>query len=110
MPRLLLLLTLSLLSSCATLTASNIDAKILAADQTMAAVLTATDSALNANLITAAQAQSVSTIAHQVDPLLDSARAATAAADTAGATKTMTLVNALLAGLAAYVPPTTKTP
>jgi hypothetical protein len=68
-------------------------------------VLTATDSALNANLITAAQAQSVSTITHQISPLLDSAKAANAAGDVTAATKTETLVDALLASLQAYVPP-----
>jgi hypothetical protein len=68
-------------------------------------VLTATDQALNANLITNEQAKSVSTITHQISPLLDSAKAANAVSDTAGATKTMNLVNALLAGLQAYVPP-----
>lgn len=100
--RLLLTLTLTLLPSCAT---QSLDQKILAADRTVTVVLTSTDAALNANLITAAQAQSVSTIAHQLNPLLDSAKAASDASDTAGATKTMNLVNALLAGMQAYVPP-----
>jgi hypothetical protein len=45
------------------------------------------------------------TIAHQINPLLDSAAAAAASGDAAGATKTMTLINSLLAGLQAYVPP-----
>lgn len=93
---------LILLCSCAT---QSLDQKILAADRTVTAVLTGTDAALNANLITAAQAQSVSTITHQISPLLDSAKAANAAGDTAGATKTQKLVDALLAGLSAYVPP-----
>jgi predicted component of type VI protein secretion system len=84
------------------------DQMILAADRSVTVVLTSTDSALNAKLISSSQAQSVSTIAHQVNPLLDSARAAYAAGDTAGATKTMNLVNALLAGLNAYVPPPAK--
>jgi hypothetical protein len=107
MSRLPLVLSLLLLCSCAT---QSIDQQILAADRTMTVVLTSTDAALNANLITASQAQSVSTIAHQVDPLLDSARAANAAADATGATKTLALVNSLLAGLQAYVPPPAKTP
>jgi hypothetical protein len=90
---------------CTSLQGSNLDAKILAADRAVTTVLTATDGALNAHLITAAQAQSVSTITHQISPLLDSAKAANAASDTAGATQTMNLVNALLAGLQAYIPP-----
>ena len=111
MKPLLLTLAILALAGCQTLglsTPPTLDAQILAADQTMAAVLLSTDTALNAHLITPQQAKAVSAIAHQVDPLLDSARAASAAADVAGATKTMTLVNSLLAGLAAYVPPKTS--
>lgn len=104
--RLILLPILLILCSCTT---QSLDQKILAADRTVTIVLTSTDAALNANLITNSQAQSVSTITHQISPLLDSAKAASAASDTAGANKTMTLVNALLAGLQAYVPPTPKT-
>jgi hypothetical protein len=96
------LISILLLGACAT---QSLDQRILAADRTVTVVLTGTDSALNANLITAAQAKSVSTITHQISPLLDSARAANAAGDTAGATKTQTLVESLLAGLTAYVPP-----
>lgn len=107
--QLLPLLILSLLSSCTFFQTSTVDEKILAADRTVTAVLLATDSALNAHLITPAQAKSVSAITHQVIPLLDSAKAASDAADTAGADKTMTLVNSLLAGLKAYVPPPPKT-
>lgn len=103
-----LLTALALLSTgivgCATTT---LDQKILAADQAVTVVETSADAALRAKLITPAQAQSVSTIAHQINPLLDSAKAASAASDTAGATKTLTLINSLLAGLNAYVPPTT---
>lgn len=104
--RLPLVLTLLLLSSCAT---QSIDQQILTADRAITIVVTSTDAALNAHLITAAQAQSVSTIAHQINPLLDSARAANQAADTAGANKTLILVNSLLAGLQAFVPPPPKT-
>lgn len=98
-----LLSLLLLLPACTT---QSLDQRILAADRTVTVVLTATDSALNANLITAAQAQSVSTITHQISPLLDSAKAANAAGDASGATKTEALVDALLASLQAYVPPT----
>lgn len=91
-----------MLVSCATQSPAQ---QILNADNSVTAIVTATDAALNAHLITPAQAQSVSTIAHQVNPLLDSARAAVTANDTAGASKTLNLVNALLAGLQAYVPP-----
>lgn len=76
------------------------------ADQAVATILVSTDAALKAQLITAAQAQSVSTIAHQVDPLLDSAKAAVAAANLPSASSTMTLVNSLLAAMQAYVPAT----
>jgi len=68
-------------------------------------VLVATDSALTAHLITADQAQSVSNITKQVGPLIDSAKAANDASDTAGANKTAKLIAQLLAGLKAYVPP-----
>lgn len=95
-------LALALLTACAT---QPLDRQILNADKGVTAVLTATDSALNAHIISVKQAESVSAITHQVNPLLDSARAAVAANDTAAADKTMKLVNALLAGLAAYVPP-----
>jgi len=92
------------LASCTTTTTANITQQIYVADQAVTSIVNSTDAALNAKLITKAQAQSVSTIAHQVAPLLDSARVAVEASDTAGATKTMQLVNSLLAGLQAYVP------
>ena len=82
----------------------SLDQQILAADQAVITIITATDSALLAKLITPAQAQSVSTIAHQVDPLLDAAKAASAAGNASSASSTLTLVNALIAGLQAYVP------
>lgn len=107
-PALLVLLApllLLSLSSCKGLNAPTIDQQILAADQAVTTILTATDSALLAKLITPAQAKSVSTIAHQVDPLLDAAKAANAAGNAPSASSTLTLVNALLAGLQAYVPP-----
>lgn len=88
---------------CAT-TGASLDHQIYAADQAVTTIVTGTDAAYNAKLITKAQAQSVSTIAHQVNPLLDAARAALAMNDTASASKTMALVAALLAGLQAYVP------
>jgi hypothetical protein len=94
-------------SGCAQLGLSkpSIDQQILTADQAVTIILTATDNALLAKIITPAQAQSVSTIAHQVDPLLDAAKAANAAGNASSASSTLTLVNALIAGLQAYVPP-----
>ena len=91
------------LGACAT--TQSIDQRIVAADRAVTLVLISTDDALNAHLITAAQAQTVSTIAHQVDPLLNAARAASAQNNQAAADSTMNLVNTLLAGLKAYVPP-----
>lgn len=82
----------------------SLDQQILAADQAVTTIVTATDQALLAKIITPAQAQSVSTIAHQVDPLLDAAKAASAAGNASSASSTLTLVNALIAGLQAYVP------
>jgi hypothetical protein len=96
------LLLLLALSACAT---QSLEQKILTADRSVTAILAGTDGALNSHLISSAQAQSVSAIAHQVNPLLDSARAAAAANDPANASRTLNLVNSLLAGLGAYVPP-----
>lgn len=98
-----------MLASCKS-TSVSIDQQIYAADKTVDAVVVSTDAALKAKLITAAQAQSVSTIAHQVNPLLDAARAANEAGNSASATSTMTLVTKLLAGLQAYVPTVPTTP
>lgn len=92
------------LASCTTTTAEGINQRIYAADQAVTSIVSSTDAALNAHLISKKDAQSVSAIAHQVIPLLDSARVAVAATDTAGAERTMGLVNSLLAGLQAYVP------
>lgn len=93
------------MAACKTAPAA-IDQQIYAADKTVDAVILSTDAALKANLITAAQAQSVSTIAHQVNPLLDAAKAANEAGNSASASSTLTLVTKLLAGLQAYVPTT----
>lgn len=97
-----LLLGTGLATSCTTL---SVDEQILAANRTVTLVEASTDAALLSHAITADQAQAVSTIAHQVNPLLDSARAASRAADPGAANKTLQLVNQLLAGLKAYVPP-----
>lgn len=99
-----MLATLLVLASCTTTTAAGINQQIYVADQAVTSIVSSTDAALNAHLIDKKDAQSVSTIAHQVIPLLDSARVAVASSDTAGAARTMTLVNSLLAGLQAYVP------
>jgi hypothetical protein len=103
LPLLKLLPLLSLLASCQT-TAPSIDSQILAADNAVTAIVASTDTALVAKLITAAQAQSVSVIAHQVDPLLDAAKAASAVGNASSANASLTLVNTLLAGLSAYIP------
>lgn len=70
-------------------------------------VIRNTDASLKAGLINATQAESVSNIAHQVDPLMETAQAAIVAGDTVGATKTLQLINALLAGLQTFLPPPT---
>jgi hypothetical protein len=93
------------LASCTTTTAS-LQQQIYTADKTVDAIVVSADAAWKANLITVAQAQSVSTIAHQVNPLLDAAKAANEAGNSASASSTMTLVTKLLAGLQAYVPTT----
>lgn len=98
--RFMLLPLILAVTACSTL---SLDQQIYTADKGVTAVITSTDTALNQGAITKAQAQSVSTIAHQVGPLLDSARVANSAQDVTGATKTMQLVNTLLAGLQAYV-------
>lgn len=107
-PRLLRTLCVALLAGALALGAAcatqSLDAKILTANQSVTVVLNQTDLALRQHAITPAQAQSVSTIAHQVAPLLDAARAAAAANDPDQANKTLALVNALLAGLQTYVP------
>jgi len=107
--RLILAIAVAALASCTLLQTQTMQSQIDTANKAVTLVLTTTDSALQAKLITKAQAQSVSTIAKQIEPLLDSAAAAAAASDSAGATKTMTLVNSLLAGLKAYVPPASPT-
>jgi hypothetical protein len=94
-----------LVASCTTL---SLDQQIANADQAVTDITTATDDALLVKLISPAQAQSVSTIVHQVNPLLDSARAASEANDPTNASKTLNLVSTLLAGLKAYVPPAPK--
>lgn len=90
------------LSSCAT--APSLENQIYVANQAITSIVGSTDAALNAHLITKQQAHSVSAIAHELVPLVDSARSAVAAGETASASKTMSTVNALLAGLHAYVP------
>lgn len=100
----LLLLGIYLASSC--VSTGSLDEQILAADRTVTLIEASTDAALLSHAISAQQAQAVSTIAHQVNPLLDSARAASRASDPAQANKTLALVQQLLTGLAAYVPPT----
>jgi hypothetical protein len=96
-------LCLFALTACQTL---NVDRNIHAANQGITIVLTSTDKALNAHRISSKQAESVSKIAHQVNPLLDAAKAASDAGDKAGASKTLKLADKILAALDAYVPPT----
>jgi hypothetical protein len=98
-------LLLLLLTACAT---QSLDQKLLTANRSVTAIIAGTDGALNAHLISSAQAESVSVIVHQVNPLLDSAKAAADANDPANANRTLNLVNSLLAGLGAYVPPPVK--
>ena len=85
--------------------AQSFTGRLKQANDTVTAVVQGTDTALNAHLITADQAQAVSTIAHQVGPLLDAAQAADAANDPTSANKSLNAVNQILAGLKAYVPP-----
>lgn len=92
------------LCACSSITPQSIDSKLYAANQTVVAVEQGTDDALKAGLITAAQAQAVSTVAHQINPLIDSVRAAEAANNPTAANQTMNLIDSLLAGLKAYVP------
>lgn len=108
MRSLLLLIPLLALSACTSLSAlspQTLDQKVYAVNQTSTAVAQGADVALKAHLITKAQAESVSVVLHQVNPLIDSARAAEAANDSTNANKTMNLISTLLAGLQAYVPP-----
>lgn len=86
----------------------NIDSEIDTANKAITLIEYNTDAALLAGRITKDQAQSVSAILHQINPLLDAAHAAVTLQDTAGATKAMDLVNSLLAGLSAYIPSTVK--
>lgn len=88
---------------CQSVKAPTIDQQLYAANQTVTSVEIGTKAALEAGLITKAQAQSVSSILHQVNPLLDIARAAETSNPTTAA-NTLGLVNQLLAGLQAYVP------
>lgn len=100
-----ILTAITCLHGCTTPQVQSVDQKILDAKRAEDVVIQAADASMRAKLISPDQAQSVSTIAHQVDPLMVSAKAAVDAGDTANATKTMALVNALLAGLKTYVPP-----
>lgn len=106
--RKLLIIGLALLCGCTLLQQQSFDSKLFAVNQTVTAVETGTDAALQAKVITVAQARSVSAVLHQVNPLIDAAKAAESANDPASANKTLTLINALLAGLSAYVPAPTK--
>lgn len=90
------------LASCTT---TSFDQRLKQANDSVTGVVNVTDTALNARAITADQAQALSTIAHQVAPLLDAAQAAEAAHDPTADTK-LDAVNEILAGLKAYVPPT----
>ena len=101
--RSLLLLPVLLLAACAT--TSSRDQTIFDANSITRTIIQSTDTALNAHLISSKQAQSVSNITAQLGPLIDSAKAANDAGDTANADKTTALIRALMAGLAAYVPP-----
>jgi hypothetical protein len=97
--------TLAALPSCSLLAPQSVDSKLYAANQVVTSIELGTDQALKAGLITSTQAQSVSTIVHQVNPLIDSVRAAEAANNPTAANQTMNLIDSLLAGLQAYVPP-----
>lgn len=99
---LLLLPLIALLASCQ---ATSFDARLKQANDSVTGVVNVTDTALNAHAISADQATAISTIAHQVAPLLDAAQAAEAANDPTADTK-LNAVNEILAGLKAYVPPT----
>jgi hypothetical protein len=101
---LLVSLALACLASCAS---NAFDVRLKQANDSVTAVVRTTDLALNARAITADQAQAVSTIAHQVGPLLDAAQAAEAVNDPTADAK-LNAVNDILAGLKAYVPPTTQ--
>lgn len=103
MKRLIALSALLLLTACAS---QSFDAHLLTVNKGVTIVLQSTDSALNAHVISSKQAEAVSAVVHQVNPLLDSAKAANDANDKANADKTLRLIDTLLAGLKAYVPPT----
>ncbi len=98
------LLVLMAVTACASLTISNasVQNQILNADKAITLATTSIDTALTQGLISKANAQSASTILYQVNPLLDSAKAAATAGDTAGATNTLNLVNKLLSALQTY--------
>jgi predicted component of type VI protein secretion system len=96
------LLLALLVAGCASLDANR---TIHATNQGVTVVLTTTDAALNAHRISSKQAAAVSSVAHQIVPLLDSAKAASDAGDKAGANRALKLADQLLAALDAYVPP-----
>lgn len=105
--RLFLPILLLVAAGCATTPASR-DSRIFEANSITRTLIQSTDAALNAHLISSAQAQAVSNVTAQLAPLIDSAKAANDAGDTTNADKTTALISALIAGLSTYVPPKDK--
>ena len=79
------------------------DEKIASAYSAHTAVVTAATTALNAGTISIAQANQVLTMASNSRQLLDAAKAAESAGNTAGATNELALATAALTALQSYV-------
>lgn len=100
-----LVLGLSAWTGCTTLQHQTIEARLLQANQGVTIAINGVDGALNMHSISSSQAEPVSKVAHQLNPLLDAARAANQEGDAAGASKALDLIDALIRGLAVYAPP-----
>lgn len=103
-----LLAPLAFLVGCAWLglqSVKSLDEGLAEANVQVTAAAQATHQAYTTHQITESAAQSVDTILHQAIPLLDAARAAEQAGDTAGAQRNLVLVQSLLAGLQTYLTP-----
>lgn len=101
-----LLPLLLLLASCAQLglsTPKGFDQQLANAYGIHTAVISATTTALNAGSLSSADAIQVQTIATTSRTLLDTAKAAETAGDTAGAQKNLVLATSALQALQAYL-------
>lgn len=99
-------LSMIALSGCQSLglaPAKTFDSQLAYAYGTHTAVLNATASAVSAKTLSRDQGQKILSLSDQAKTLLDTARAAETAGDSAGATKNLTLALSVLSSLQTYL-------